>query len=68
MLFDAYNRAGLWILQRYPPANASGAQLEWNTCDPHELEQAVPGLVFDCEWWYWDADETRRYYSPLYKL
>ncbi|WP_407685751.1 class I SAM-dependent methyltransferase [Mycobacterium sp. HUMS_1102779] len=66
MLFDAYSRAGVWILQRYPPVKASGAQLNWSIDDPRELERAVPGLVFDGEWWFADPVEFSRYYSPLY--
>ncbi len=66
MLIDGYSRAGLWLLQRYPPVKASGAQLDWSIGNPHELEAAVPGLVFDCEWWAADAEEIKRYYSPFY--
>jgi O-methyltransferase involved in polyketide biosynthesis len=66
MVIDGYSRAGVWFLQRYPPVKASGAQLDWSIGDPLELEKAVPGLVFDCEWWLADADEIKRHYSPLY--
>ncbi len=66
MLFDGYSRAGVWVLQRYPPVRASGAELDWSIDDPSDLERAVPGLVFDCEWWFADADDIRRHYSPLY--
>ncbi|WP_197514298.1 class I SAM-dependent methyltransferase [Mycobacterium sp. E342] len=66
MLLDGYSRAGVWLLQRYPPVKASGAQLDWSITDPRELERAVPGLVFDCEWWFADAEDIRRYYSPWY--
>lgn len=66
MLFDGWNPAGVWLLQRYPPVKASGAKLDWSIDDPRELEQAVPGLVFDCEWWFWDAVESRCYYSRFY--
>jgi O-methyltransferase involved in polyketide biosynthesis len=66
MLIDGYSRAGVWLLQRYPPVKASGAQLGWSIGDPRGLEKAVPGLVFDCEWWLADADEINRYYSPRY--
>ncbi len=66
MLFDGYSRAGVWMLQRYPPVKASGARLDWSIGDPRELERAVPGLVFDSEWWVADADEIKRHYSPLY--
>ncbi|OBF94653.1 hypothetical protein A5773_15570 [Mycobacterium sp. 852014-52450_SCH5900713] len=66
MLLDGYSRAGVWLLQRYPPVKASGAQLDWSIGDPRELERAVPGLVFDCEWWFADAEDIRRYYSPWY--
>ncbi|HUH71517.1 MAG TPA: hypothetical protein VLZ05_23120 [Mycobacterium sp.] len=65
MIFDGWSRAGIWLLQRYPPVKASGAELDWSIDDPHELEKAVPGLVFDCEWSA-DADEIKRYYPPLY--
>ncbi len=66
MIFDGYSRAGLWVLQRYPPVKASGSQLDWSVGNPHELEDAVPGLVFDCEWWFADAEEIKRYYSRFY--
>lgn len=66
MLLDGYSRAGVWLLQRYPPVKASGAHLDWSITDPRELEGAVPGLVFDCEWWFADAEDIRRYYSPWY--
>lgn len=66
MIFDGYSRAGVWVLQRYPPVKASGAQLDWSIGNPHELEKAVPGLIFDCEWWFADAEVIKRYYSPLY--
>ena len=44
-----------------------GAQL-WSlgASDPRELERDVPGLVFDGEWWFADAAEFSRHYSPLY--
>ena len=61
-----YSRAGVWLTQRYAPVKASGAQLDWSIGDPRELEKLVPGLVFDCEWWFADADQIKRYYSPLY--
>ena len=43
MIFDGYSRSGVWILQRYGPVKASGAQLDWTIGDPHGLERAVPG-------------------------
>ncbi len=67
MLIDGYSRTGVFLLQHYPPVKASGAQLDWSIADPHELERAVPGLVFDCEWWFADAEEIRRYYAPWYR-
>lgn len=66
MVFDGYSRAGVWVLQRYPSVKASGAQLDWSIEDPHHLEKAVPGMVFDCEWWFADEDAITRYYSQLY--
>jgi O-methyltransferase involved in polyketide biosynthesis len=66
MVFDGWSRAGVWLTQRYAPVKASGAELDWSIGDPRELEKAVPGLVFDCEWWFSDAKEIKRYYSPLY--
>ncbi len=63
MIFDGYSRAGVWLTQRYAPVKASGAQLDWSIGDPRELEKLVPGLVFDCEWWFEDAEELKRYYS-----
>lgn len=66
LLFDGYSRAGVWLLQRYPPVRASGAQLDWSIGDPRELERAVPGLVFDGEWWVADAEDIKRHFSPMY--
>jgi O-methyltransferase len=66
VILDGYSRKGLWLLRRYPPVKASGAQLDWSIGDPRELEKAVPGLVFDCEWWSADAEDIKRYYSQLY--
>ncbi len=66
MIFDGYSRAGVWLTQRYAPVKASGAQLDWSIGDPRELEKLVPGLVFDCEWWFADAEVVKRYYSPMY--
>jgi O-methyltransferase len=63
MIFDGYSRAGVWLTQRYAPVKASGAQLDWSIGNPHELEKLVPGLVFDREWWFEDAEELKRYYS-----
>jgi O-methyltransferase involved in polyketide biosynthesis len=65
--FDGYSPAGLWGLQRYPPVKASGAQLNWSINDPHELENTVPGLVFDSESWYWNPVEIKLHYSWLYR-
>jgi O-methyltransferase involved in polyketide biosynthesis len=67
LLFDGYNSAGVWGLQRYPPVKSSGAQLNWSINDPHELEKNVPGLIFDSESWYWDPVEIKRHYSWLYR-
>jgi O-methyltransferase involved in polyketide biosynthesis len=66
ILVDGYSRAGVWLLQRYPPVKASGARLDWSIGDPHELEKSVPGLVFDSEWWFADADDIKGHYSPPY--
>lgn len=66
MVFDGWSRAGVWLLQRYAPVKATGAQLDWSIDDPHELEKLVPGMVFDCEWWFTDADETKHHYPRLY--
>jgi O-methyltransferase involved in polyketide biosynthesis len=66
LVFDGYSRAGVWLTQRYGPVKASGAQLDWSIDDPHELEKAVPGLVFDSEWWFADPADIRRHYSWLY--
>jgi O-methyltransferase len=66
MIFDGYSRAGVWLTQRYAPVKASGAQLDWSIGDPRELEKVVPGLVFDCEWWFANVDEVKRYYPWWY--
>ncbi len=67
LLFDGYSPAGIWGLQRYAPVKASGAQLDWSINDPHDLEIAVPGLIFDSESWYWDPGAIKRHYSWLYR-
>jgi O-methyltransferase involved in polyketide biosynthesis len=66
LIFDGCSPAGVWLTQRYPPVKASGAQLDWSIGDPREIEKAVPGLVFDCEWWFEDVGEGKRYYSWWY--
>jgi O-methyltransferase len=66
LVFDGYGRVGVWLTQRYGPVKASGAHLDWSIDDPHELEKAVPGLVFDSEWWFADPADIRRHYSWLY--
>jgi O-methyltransferase involved in polyketide biosynthesis len=66
MVFDGYSRAGVWLTQRYGPVKASCARLDWSIDDPHELENAVPGLVFDSEWWFDDAADIKRHYSWPY--
>lgn len=65
LVFDAYNRLGTWILRRYGPVKASGASVEWSVGDPRELEAAVPGLVFDSEWWFESVPEIEKYYPWL---
>jgi O-methyltransferase involved in polyketide biosynthesis len=65
LFFDGYGRLGVWFLQRYGPVKASGARLDWTITDPRDLEQAVPGLVFDAEWWYGNTADTERYSSWL---
>ena len=67
MVIDGYSRLGVWLTQRYGPVKASGAQLDWSIGDPHDLETAVPGLVFDSEWWFANAPEIEQYYSSLYR-
>jgi O-methyltransferase involved in polyketide biosynthesis len=67
MVFDGYSRLGVWLTQRYGPVKASGAQLDWSIADPRDLEIAVPGLVFDSEWWFANAPEIERHYSWLYR-
>jgi len=66
MIIDGYSRAGVWLTQRYAPVKAAGAQLDWSIGDPRELEKLIPGLVFDCEWWFGNADEVKRYYPWWY--
>jgi O-methyltransferase involved in polyketide biosynthesis len=69
LFFDGCSRAGVWLTQRYGPVKAAGAQLDWSISNPRELEQAVPGLVFDAEWWFADPAEIRRHYSwPYWQL
>jgi O-methyltransferase involved in polyketide biosynthesis len=67
VVFDGYSRAGVWFLQRYGPVKAAGAQVDWSIDDPHDLEKAVPGLVFDSEWWFGNAHEIERHYGWLYR-
>jgi len=66
LIFDGYSPAGVWGLRRYGPVKASGAQLNWNINYPHDLERAVPGLIFDSESWYLDP-VVQRHYSWLYR-
>ena len=66
-MFDGYGRFGVWFLQRYGCVKASGAQLGWAINDPHELERAVPGLIFDAELWYTNAPGFEQHYSRLYR-
>lgn len=66
LVFDGWSRAGVrWLVARFRPVKASGAQLDWSIDDPHELEQEVPGLVFDCEWPLTGAADVKRHYSWL---
>jgi len=66
LLFDGWSRAGVrWVVSRFGPVKASGTQVDWSVDDPHELEDAVPGLVFDCEWRLTGASELKRHYSWL---
>src|SRR5574340_316091 len=62
LLFDASNRMGAWLMQRYGPVRVTGARLEWSIDDPHELERAVPGLLFAGEWWHPSPTEMRQHY------
>lgn len=76
LLFDGYDKRGLWFLQRYGCVKASGARLGWSIGDPRDLERAVPGLRFDTELWYSDApgmDQrlsglTRRFLRGMYRI
>jgi O-methyltransferase involved in polyketide biosynthesis len=65
LIFDGYSRLGVRILRRCGPVKASNARVDWSIGDPHELERAVPGLVFDGEWWFADVLEIQRYYRWL---
>jgi O-methyltransferase involved in polyketide biosynthesis len=67
MVIDGYSRLGVWLTAHYRPVKATGAQLDWSIGDPHELEKAVPGLVFGSEWWFVNAPEIERHYSWLYR-
>ena len=67
LVFDGYSTVGVRGLQRYPAVKASGAQLHWSINDPHDLEKTVPGLIFDCESWYWGPVEIKQHYSRLYR-
>lgn len=67
LLFDGYNRAGVWFLQRYGCVKASAAQLDWSIGDPREVERAVPGLILDRELWYADAPGVAEHFSPAYR-
>jgi O-methyltransferase involved in polyketide biosynthesis len=64
LVFDGFSRAGVWLTQRYGPVKAAGARLHWSIDIPHELEKAVPGLVF--EWWFADPADIRRHYQWPY--
>jgi O-methyltransferase involved in polyketide biosynthesis len=67
MVIDGYSRLGVWLTARYGPVKATGARLDWDIGDPHELERAVPGLVFDSEWWFANTNDIERHYSWLYR-
>ncbi|MDQ3763251.1 MAG: class I SAM-dependent methyltransferase [Actinomycetota bacterium] len=62
LLFDGYSRLGAWMLQRFGPVKATGARVKWSIGDPHELMKAVPGLVFDSEWWFGKGPEIQQHY------
>jgi O-methyltransferase involved in polyketide biosynthesis len=66
LVFDGWSRAGVWLTQRSGPVKAAGTQLDWSVDDPHELEKAVPGVVFDSDWWFADPADIRRHYPWLY--
>ena len=55
------------LTRRYGPVKASGAQLDWSIDDPHDLETAVPGPVFDSDWWFANTAEIEQHYSWLYR-
>ena len=42
--FDAFNRLGVWAVQRQPSVKATGATLHWGIDDARELEAMVPRL------------------------
>jgi O-methyltransferase involved in polyketide biosynthesis len=62
LFFDAFNRLGLRVVRRFGVIKASGADVDWSIENPRELERAVPGLVFDTEFWIPDESEVRQYY------
>ena len=63
LVFDGWSRAGVRRVARFRAVKASGTQVDWSIDDPHELEQAVPGLVFDCEWPLTGGPELRQHFS-----
>jgi hypothetical protein len=70
---DGYSRLSLWFMRwwlrrSFGSDGEAVAQVDWSIGDPRELERAVPGLVFDCEWWYPDEPELRRYYPRPLRL
>lgn len=68
LLFDGYNRFGVWFLQRYGCVKASGAQLGWRIDDPHDLERVIPGLTLDAELWYSTAPGMEHRLPRVYRV
>lgn len=44
LVFDGYNRLGLWMIRNQPSIRATGAEVHWAIEDAQELERRVPRL------------------------
>ncbi|HEY1064449.1 MAG TPA: class I SAM-dependent methyltransferase [Pirellulales bacterium] len=59
LIFDAYNRFGVWFINRHASMQAAGAQLRWSLGDPHALATSIPGLRLVEELTRYDPADVR---------
>ncbi|MFI4876683.1 MAG: class I SAM-dependent methyltransferase [Blastopirellula sp. JB062] len=65
IVFDAYSRWGVRMLNYLPAIRATGAQLRWGLDDPLTLEKEVPGLRLLTERPTLGQEQLGRYSWPL---